>query len=477
MGRATTVLIVLLLIVIFTAWYKLLREVDTHFEKPSEHFKYGSIGVEAASGVPLNLWQVLPQVCEKNLPNPLLGYKSFGFNWEPGKRTPVGMPIKTIGIERVGINCALCHTAQVRFKGSEKVQQYLGAPSPTIDLQGYLRFLQACGSSPEFTPENIIAAINQRSKQLDEEGLGWLDTVLYKTVIVPQGRKALIQQAVQTAWMAQNPNWGLGRQDPFNPAKTTVLRLPFDGSVGNSKIPAFWRLNAGVDRGRMFHWDGLNKSLQEVFINSGIGNGSSNSSLNMGALKRIKKFAINLEPPPFPFAIKPLLAAKGEQLFTNNCAGCHSANAVLGKRTYKPVALAEIGTDPERLGVWSQRMADVFNAQDTAPKQYDNFVTTGGYVATDLSGIWLLAPYLHNGSVPNLHVLLSPPTQRPKVFYTGYNVYDPTVMGYDTNSAQAQHFGFKFDTAVRGNANSGHYFGTTLNDKQKLSLIEYLKTL
>ena len=36
-----------------------------------------------------------------------------------------------------------------------------------------------------------------------------------------------------------------------------------------------------------------------------------------------------------------------------------------------------------------------------------------GYIRAFLDGIWLRAPYLHNGSVPSLRDLLTPPAQRP----------------------------------------------------------------
>jgi hypothetical protein len=46
-----------------------------------------------------------------------------------------------------------------------------------------------------------------------------------------------------------------------------------------------------------------------------------------------------------------------------------------------------------------------------------------------MDGIWLRAPYLHNGSVPNMHDLLEPAERRTKIFYRGYDVYDPVNMG------------------------------------------------
>jgi len=34
-----------------------------------------------------------------------------------------------------------------------------------------------------------------------------------------------------------------------------------------------------------------------------------------------------------------------------------------------------------------------------------------GYVSPPLDGIWLRAPYVHNGSVTTLHDLLNPPNE------------------------------------------------------------------
>lgn len=36
---------------------------------------------------------------------------------------------------------------------------------------------------------------------------------------------------------------------------------------------------------------------------------------------------------------------------------------------------------------------------------------------------------------------------------------------------------FRFDTSIKGNYNTGHTWGTTLSDEQRMDLIEYLKSL
>src|SRR5574340_174234 len=61
-----------------------------------------------------------------------------------------------------------------------------------------------------------------------------------------------------------------------------------------------------------------------------------------------------------------------------------------------------------------------------------------GYIASFLDGIWLRAPYLHNGSVPTLHDLLEPIEKRPTVFYRGYDVYDQSKVGFVTSGLLAR---------------------------------------
>ena len=101
-------------------------------------------------------------------------------------------------------------------------------------------------------------------------------------------------------------------------------------------------------------------------------------------------------------------------------------------------------------------------------------LTKIGYEARPLNGIWATAPYLHNGSVPSLWQLLLPPERRVKTFYIGGWNYDPVNVGYQTEAAPGSKL---FDTALSGNHNSGHNYGTNLTDAQRRDLLEYLKTL
>ena len=72
-----------------------------------------------------------------------------------------------------------------------------------------------------------------------------------------------------------------------------------------------------------------------------------------------------------------------------------------------------------------------------------------------LDGLWLRAPYLHNGSVPTLRDLLEPAAQRPAEFYRGNDLYDPVRMGFVAmQPAHGERHFFKVDTRAAGNSNA-----------------------
>lgn len=94
------------------------------------------------------------------------------------------------------------------------------------------------------------------------------------------------------------------------------------------------------------------------------------------------------------------------------------------------------------------------------------------YKAGPLWGIWATAPYLHNGSVPNLYQLLLPADQRLKKFWVGSREFDAVNVGFDYTTGT-----FELDTTIKGNSNGGHEYGTQMTDEQRRQLIDYLKTL
>jgi hypothetical protein len=100
------------------------------------------------------------------------------------------------------------------------------------------------------------------------------------------------------------------------------------------------------------------------------------------------------------------------------------------------------------------------------------------YEARVLHGVWATAPYLHNGSVPNLWELLLPASQRSASFMVGSKMYDQKNVGYAADSSP-----FKEGKRVvgagaeAGNSNAGHEFGVDLSEDDRWALIAYLKQL
>ncbi len=117
------------------------------------------------------------------------------------------------------------------------------------------------------------------------------------------------------------------------------------------------------------------------------------------------------------------------------------------------------------------------------------------YKARPLNGVWATAPFLHNGSVPNLYLLLSPQAERnaaAATFWVGSREFDPNYVGYkyrDESGSRLVTTGlFQFDTRIAGNRNTGHLFtrdypaasGSVwreLTPDERFSIIEFLKSL
>jgi hypothetical protein len=120
--------------------------------------------------------------------------------------------------------------------------------------------------------------------------------------------------------------------------------------------------------------------------------------------------------------------------------------------------------------------SDLWKAANNAVAKKVANTNSLSYKARPLDGIWATAPYLHNGSVPNLYQLLLPAKDRVQKFYVGTRELDPVNVGFVTDKRDGA---FEFDTSLPGNLNAGHdSYGTDkLTDEQRWQLVEYLKTL
>ena len=437
----------------------------------AEHFKYGSIGSEGRSGIPYWVWVVLPTVFEDLLPEGEGdGYQRLGFLYEDNapRGRPIGTSYRETIVPFIGLNCAVCHTGTLRESADGPTQIMLGVPAHQFDLQRYLQFLFAVADDPRFTADNIIPAIEQANPDF-----GFFDKLLYRLRVLPDTRRGLQTEKRLFTWMQTRPDQGPGRVDTFNPYKLNIFGLPEDSFVGTADLPSLW--NQAPREGLWLHWDGNNNSVEERNKSAAIGAGASEDSLDIKGMQRIEDWISGLMPPDFPAGrIDWSRVDAGRQLYQTNCAQCHDFDgADIGQVT----PIDQIGTDRERLDSFTAALADKMNTLGTGkPWRFSHFRKTEGYTNQPLDGIWLRAPYLHNGSVPTLRDLLNPPEERPPTFYRGYDVYDFENLGFVFSGAEAEQVGFQFDTVERGNGNQGHLYGSALSQQEKDDLLEYLKT-
>jgi hypothetical protein len=450
-----------------------------------EHFKYGSIGSDIENGFPLRLLKVLPRMFPEYLPEGApRDYTAFGFLLEPGREMPIGFSKRRRLVDVVGFNCSICHTGSVRESEHSQPKIYLGMPANTVNLQAFFTFLFACAGDNRFTSDNILAEIEKDGR------LFFLDRLLYRNAI-PSVQAGLLKHQAQLSVFSGpgRPKFGPGRVDTFNPYKTNQFAeayrdyvFPDAEIVGTADFPSIW--DQKMREGMNLHWDGNNASVRERNFSAAFGAGATRENVASDSIDRIAEWLRTFPPPPYPFgkANDRPVVARGEKVYTQYCANCHSVG---GRYVGQVIPLAEIETDPYRLNSYTQKLVALqLDYGKGYEWEFKNFKKTNGYAAAPLDGIWARAPYLHNGSVPTLWDLLTPADRRNKgnkTFYTGHGVYDTVDVGFRTDVSQVDgRKSFVFDVTEPGNSNSGHSgarYGTESSDVEKRALIEYLKTL
>ena len=469
---ALAILALLVIGVLVYAAMRLSREQPApQLASGQEHFLYGSIGAET-DGIPYWVWLVLPRVFPEYLPGPG-GYAALGFDTREGRDMPIGMSrVVTGGVSRVGINCAFCHTARVRLRQGDVSTIVPGAPGHQVNWDGYRRFLIASAFDPRFTSGTLLAEIDRNYQ------LPMFERMLYKWALIPRARRTLRELA--TAQSSGVHEIGAGRSAPFGVGLLPAVPDTPDPLGAASDIMPVW--NLGRHR-EAFYWDGINTKPSEVILAWALASGSPTrwidrdvaASGDSSSIGRIQSYLSTLAPPKNPLTVDPALAKSGEAIFATECASCHAAG---GARTGTVIPHDQVGTDPARAYAWTNAAVAIYNGTFGGKSWgFSSFRKTNGYAAPSLEGLWIRATYLHNGSVPSLADLLSPPEQRPKRFWRGYDLFDVSAVGFVSSGAEAERTGSLYDTALPGNGNAGHAFGTKLEPDRKRALLEYLKGL
>ncbi|TPG76553.1 di-heme-cytochrome C peroxidase [Pseudomonas mandelii] len=473
----------------------------------------------------------------------------FGFLIDPRQRptpnNPGNLPVGFARHQNPGsqdefldITCAACHTGELRFNGQAvridggSAQHVLPSSVPTLRGGSFGQALVASLTSTYYNPwkferfaRNVLGQdYDTRHQQLRKDFKVSLDTFL------------------KVAW--NDTHRGLYPTEE-GPGRTDAFGRIANASFGDAISPANYRVaNAPVDYPQLwdmwtFDWVQWNGSAQQPMarnIGEALGVGATlnffdangqpfkgdaryPSSVRLRDLHLIEQTLQRLKPPAWPEellgAIDKAQAAKGRELFTENCAGCHVPRSVQSDGRWaqqlKMLPVEFIGTDPGAANNIADHRFDLtalqwdpaelaqldVQLQPTPTESLDlsklssakglAYVTAfvgnrafreaniptaerpdmdgfglpigvrelRAYKARPLAGVWATAPFLHNGSVPSIYQLLSPQDERATTFYKGTFEYDPRHLGYRT---EAFTNGFMFDTRITGNHNSGHEF-------------------
>src|SRR5215472_4970644 len=201
-------LIVLLLILAALYWLIFVNQYVVAYQDGREHFKYGSIGSEPANGFPILVFKALPVMFRDQL-GPT-GYRRFGMLYETEQsELPVGMSRRIVtGVERVWLNCAVCHVGTYRIGLNDKPTYLYGAPANNLRLFDLIRFFVRVGSDPRFTADNVIDTIDSPAVG---GNLNFIDRLIYRYVVFPRVQAALQHLAQQVSFISRQADWGPGR--------------------------------------------------------------------------------------------------------------------------------------------------------------------------------------------------------------------------------------------------------------------------
>jgi mono/diheme cytochrome c family protein len=473
------------------------RSLEALKSDPRFRFRYGTVGLEYTAGVPYWLFLAIPRIFDDEFHGQGFG-EHYGFPkddheyFDERQELPAGFVLADttvrlsllsppVRIKRVAFNCSTCHRGSY-LDASGQPHFVDGMPSTTIDTQGYQRSFQRFFQDPRFTGPRVVREINALLKERNRPPLTSEEVEFYERMVAVI--RELSKGPDPHAWMDRRPAQGPGRADAFNFLKFETLGLADDGTCGPADLSSLWNQSRAIRP--QHNWDGdttdaFARNLGAILtVAHEPGKIDKESVHSVGAWTETE-----LKPPRFPFGpIDGALAQKGKAIFVARCGGCHgvydpqTGQLASGERSM----ITNVHTDPGRRSVLGPAAAESLSAYGAKHDLWrsDAFHSDGGdgYLAPPLDGIWARAPYLHNGSVPTLYDLLSPPSSRPQKFFRGDRRYDAKKLGFVSNESTSEgRTLFPFDTHLRGNGNGGHSFGDSLREDERWQIIEYLKTL
>jgi hypothetical protein len=421
--------------------------------------------------------------------------------------------VKHFRLEVGNITCAACHSGVTYdASGTARRAVWLGAPNTSLNIDGFFDQVYRGLKIGMADRKAFLRRIKQAYPAIDPVEEKTI-TSLFETI----GDELVKYEPMNRVFSFPNGGPGLTngvgafKRDAklvdvykFNPHEAGIVSIPdisyrgfrtsltYDGAYGVRGKRRFAPVDA-ANAQKASHLDDL-ANLAGFFTYSAMGNNIKNIEPHLPRVRQVfQDFLKNLQPPRFPGVLNSALAARGQKLFAQGCAGCHGqydrdlTHPKLLSFPNKFIAGEKIGTDPQRWQNVDVKIRD-FTEKTVFAKYIDAGYEMGGYVAPILAGVWYTAPYLHNGSVPTLWQLMNP-SERAVKFQLGGHALDYGQVGIAgvRNAAGEWMYpaGFTpwmqpglYDTTQPGQGNRGHEGPfAKLSADDKWALIEYLKLL
>lgn len=432
-------------------------------------------------------------------------------------RPPLGMStgmitreIPQVRLLASNLSCAACH-AGVAYDGEGAPRPdvaVLGAPNTSLDLEAYVDGVYRAMAATIDRPEALFAVMSELDPSL---GPDEIDTL--RRFALPRARARLAALArMDRALAFVNGAPGLtngvaalkvelGLQDELDwradergftsipELSTRHFRRAWlkDSSYAPPAASRIGAMSAAAASDPA-HFAAMARIVSFFVLPSmGVDPGRARSVIPQA--EQVVHFLASAAPQPFPGRIDPALAQKGAEVYARACASCHGVyvedGATLRLASF-PNWLGAFDTDPTRAQALTPALADAVNA--TVYRRDLEARHTGAYAAPPLTGLWMSAPYLHNGSVPTLRQLMFP-EERVWRFQVGGHKLDFVDVGiagrrtsdgawaYPENYAPFSTPAW-IDTRESGLSNRGHTQEFTgLSEADRLALIEFLKRL
>ena len=267
------------------------------------------------------------------------------------------------------------------------------------------------------------------------------------------------------------------RRNPIDLTLKEEDNYELDKHTLASDVPPWWHLK----KKNGLYYNGMGRGDFTKLLMQASTQGIKDSTEARAIQKRfvdVFAYISSIEPPVYPKDIDQDLAAIGRPLFEKKCSGCHGTYGVEETYPNKVVSLDIVKTDPYYARNFSTKkhLADWYNESWYGfSLPVSEVIPLDGYIAPPLDGIWATAPFFHNASVPTLEGVLNS-TIRP-TYWERTDQYNYQKIGWKYQQREKANSKKVYNTTIPGYSNKGHYFGDAFSQKERLAVIEYLKTL